>query len=699
MATVIDALVVTLGLDATKFTQGQKDSSAALKKTKDEADRTAKEMQAGGKKAGEFFGGIKTQVVGLLGVFTAGVGIKSFIQSIVGTDAAVGRMAKNVGMATDEFSAWQSVAERSGGSAGGMAGSIRNLSQQVQQLAITGNSSIIPFLNAAHVNLQKFFDQSTPMSEKLLELSDAFKGMDAAKAQALGAGMGLDEGTINVLMKGRDAVRALLAEQEKIGHANEADAAAAIRLQSAWTSLSQASSDLGRKLLTEAAPFLEMMSNALLRLSEWAAKHRPMVEATFWGLAAAVTAFAAVLAAPVAGIAALAAAIGIAVTAIGILYDDWKTWIDGGESAFGGFWQFFADKWKSVSGIVLPIFASLKAVFVDFVNGVADALNLVYTLFFGTSGQIRTAWGALVGDLGKYFTDFVGLIEKLGPALLSAFKAAFASAFGWVTGRAKAVWDAITGKHSDSPAGEAAPDAAPSSGGGWFSRMAAHLGVGGSSAAAPPMTADQHASAAQDIAQLVGMGWTKEQATGIAANIQRESGGNGAATGDSGQAYGLAQWHPDRQAAFAKWSGHDIRQSTHAEQVAFINEEMRNGSERAAGLALSRSTSATDAAAIVSARYERPADAAGEAQRRAAIANSLVLAGGAAPDPSLATGAGAQVAANRGAGSNSTSTSSNEVNIGSVTVNTQATDAQGVAKGLKTAVHSQFAAQMNYGLG
>ena len=117
-------------------------------------------------------------------------------------------------------------------------------------------------------------------------------------------------------------------------------------------------------------------------------------------------------------------------------------------------------------------------------------------------------------------------------------------------------------------------------------------------------------------------GWTEDQAKGIAANIEQESGFRADAEGDGGNAYGLAQWHPDRQANFAKFSGKDIRQSTAQEQLDFIHYELTRGKEKAAGERLKMASSASEAAAIVSQYYERPADQDGEIARRSAIASS-----------------------------------------------------------------------------
>lgn len=130
-------------------------------------------------------------------------------------------------------------------------------------------------------------------------------------------------------------------------------------------------------------------------------------------------------------------------------------------------------------------------------------------------------------------------------------------------------------------------------------------------------------------------GWTEEQAKGIAANLEQESGFRADAEGDGGQAYGLAQWHPDRQADFKKFSGKDIRQSTARDQLEFIHHELTDGNEKSAGSRLKRAATARDAAGIVSQYYERPADTSGEVARRGDIADSYGGTPGLAEAPTV----------------------------------------------------------------
>jgi len=119
--------------------------------------------------------------------------------------------------------------------------------------------------------------------------------------------------------------------------------------------------------------------------------------------------------------------------------------------------------------------------------------------------------------------------------------------------------------------------------------------------------------------------WTPAQSAGLTANLETESRFNVAIVGDGGLAYAIAQWHPDRQANFAKVFGKPIQGSTLDEQLAFVDWELRN-SEKHAGDALAACTTPEDAGATVSRLYERPADHDGEARKRGALAREIYVA-------------------------------------------------------------------------
>lgn len=128
--------------------------------------------------------------------------------------------------------------------------------------------------------------------------------------------------------------------------------------------------------------------------------------------------------------------------------------------------------------------------------------------------------------------------------------------------------------------------------------------------------------AARVVQYFVSLGWSRAQAAGIAANLQAESGFDPAIVGDGGLAYGIAQWHPPRQADFERAFGKSIKGTTVDEQLAFVHWELNNTEQRA-GMLLRACTTAAEAGDCVSRYYERPEDREGEARKRAALATQI----------------------------------------------------------------------------
>lgn len=121
---------------------------------------------------------------------------------------------------------------------------------------------------------------------------------------------------------------------------------------------------------------------------------------------------------------------------------------------------------------------------------------------------------------------------------------------------------------------------------------------------------------------FISKGWSPAQAAGIVGNLQAESGAHLVtnAVGDGGLAYGIAQWHPDRQAKFKKAFGKDIRQAGFKDQLAFVQWELDN-SESNAAQQLRKTTTPKDAAVAFDQYYERSSGA--HRGKRIAFAQSL----------------------------------------------------------------------------
>ncbi|AUO22525.1 phage tail tip lysozyme [Pseudomonas sp. NC02] len=122
------------------------------------------------------------------------------------------------------------------------------------------------------------------------------------------------------------------------------------------------------------------------------------------------------------------------------------------------------------------------------------------------------------------------------------------------------------------------------------------------------------------------MGWTKEQAAGITANLAAESNLDPKARGDWGRARGIAQWHRDRQDKFEEWAGFNLMddRADLIKQMEFVQHELTEGAEQKAGNLLKATQNAQDAGAVVSKYYERPRDTDREAAVRGEMASQLI---------------------------------------------------------------------------
>ncbi|KAA8387038.1 phage tail protein [Acetobacter tropicalis] len=147
-------------------------------------------------------------------------------------------------------------------------------------------------------------------------------------------------------------------------------------------------------------------------------------------------------------------------------------------------------------------------------------------------------------------------------------------------------------------------------------------------------------------------GFTADQAAGLVANFDAESGFDPNIQGDkvNGKytAYGIGQWHQKRQDDFRRVIGRDIHGSSLDDQLKFSAWELAN-TEKNAGNAIHGASSAQNAAALTSFDYFRPgkdrADQLAEMQKRGARGRewagylsvgpvaSVPSGGGGHPDP------------------------------------------------------------------
>lgn len=273
MATIIDSLIVQLGLDPSGFNKGQKKASESLKNLEKTSTKTNKTLQESATKGAQSIAKFRNEVLGLTAAFLSVSAIKSFSDRITTADASLGFIAKNIGMTTEDLSAWSMAADKAGGSADGIISSFKGLTERIQQFSLTGEGAEgFKYFTSLGITLTDATGKMRSMQDIALDAADALHKMTPMKAVAWGKGMGFDEGTINVLMQGRNAVQALLDEQKKLAIVNAEDAQKAFERDVAWKKFSNTIENLGRKLLTDLSPIIIKLAEDF---SAWAKKIDP----------------------------------------------------------------------------------------------------------------------------------------------------------------------------------------------------------------------------------------------------------------------------------------------------------------------------------------------------------------------------------------------------------------------------------------
>ncbi|MBN6824306.1 cell wall hydrolase [Methylobacterium organophilum] len=284
MATVVDALVVTLGLDPAAFTKGQKQAADALLKTRQSAVKEGRQIERSIDSAGEAIERLARNALKLFAIFTGGRAIGTFVTDIGKADAAMGRMADRLGVAPGQIAAFDNAVKRIGGSAGEGAASFQRLSDTINELRTTGNSSALP----AFARLQGISGQQIRLNGRLEEsfgdLAEAAKGTaeraGSSTASFLLRQAGYSEATINLLLQGRAAVEKALSKSARSGLVTKADADAARALGEQYEDLSDKITDFGRKISTALTPVLV---DLMKRFGEWVDQNKEWLKTEIVG--------------------------------------------------------------------------------------------------------------------------------------------------------------------------------------------------------------------------------------------------------------------------------------------------------------------------------------------------------------------------------------------------------------------------------
>lgn len=444
MATVVESLIVSLKLDNTEFgravresidannnladsvdrvNDSSNDASINIKVYTEETKKSSDETERAKKQNDNFEKTINNVVKALSGLFTtifASTGLQKLVDETSKTNDQLYFLSKNLGMNATDIKRWQNMAEMTGGSADGMAASLSGLSQSLWNLVTTGDASILPWFNALNVDVVNSGGQIRDLNDILLDLSDSLSKMSRPQAYNIAKNMGFDDGTINLLLEGRQAMQQMLETQKHIVISSEEELKLSRQLNQQNALVSKQWEGLKTLIANYLMPYFLRFSEKVSGWLDYLNKNREVAKDLFKGMAVVLTVF--LIPALIKGAIAMAGMFAPLLTGTGLvialgaalilLYRDYKRWKEGKDSYFD---------WSEWSKTIETVLGWLDGLSEWFKN------TSIGKWFTDQDGKVN-GWKLALGGLLAFFTGKFAL--GFGKTILS-IGSAFAGLMGW----------------------------------------------------------------------------------------------------------------------------------------------------------------------------------------------------------------------------------------------------------------------------
>ncbi|EMH4137205.1 transglycosylase SLT domain-containing protein [Serratia marcescens] len=280
----LDRLTAVMENVAQAFDTGEKKSSEALDKTGKKADKTAKDMEASGKKAASFFSSIRAQVLALAGVTLSLGGLKSFVTGFTSNLNQLATAADAFGMSAKSLDGWTKAGEAFGVSANEIVGAFSRINDAKARLKSGLGldpqlQSLLLAVNQAGANIDLGRDGTEDIVRKL---AAAFPNLNKDQQQAYGSELGYGYAAQQWFGSGH-ALRDVDRFTARSG-VDDQSIAAARKFRQQWAEISQAFEKTGYILFNALLPYIKQFNAWLNDLANWMAQHPDEIKAAVQGV-------------------------------------------------------------------------------------------------------------------------------------------------------------------------------------------------------------------------------------------------------------------------------------------------------------------------------------------------------------------------------------------------------------------------------
>lgn len=446
---IVDALIVTLGLDTSEYQQGMDEAEQS---TREFSEKAPREVERGLNQIEQKFGGAFRGIFhSFIAPLTAALGTMGIFSSYTQTADRIGKTAARIGASAEDLQAFGEAAKRAGGSVEGFMGAFESLNGQLQRMqAMGGKGRITPILQQLGISATEN-GRMKDTFQILRELAGAAERVGKQKFAGLARFLGLDQGTIMLLQQGRVALDEVIKRQKELGVYTKQDFEITAKFNDAVSDLQQSFKQLAAPILRVITPALTAVANWITKIAQTFREHQGFIVAGLTVIAGVMS--GTLLKAAVALGAALKPLLApiAAIAALGVIFDEIAVYAEGGETALEGLWRAIGtpEEFRAVGKAISETFNGALQTVKDFAKEAGDAfVDLVQK--WGESfdakvfvESVKSAWDGIkkaLEPLNEAFTpiknaaqsllDALGEIGSLAASIVQSIAAVFAPEIG-----------------------------------------------------------------------------------------------------------------------------------------------------------------------------------------------------------------------------------------------------------------------------
>lgn len=381
MATIIDSLLIAVKMDNTDLDKGLKQAES---------------------KVSSFANRIKLGVLAKLGTFASVGFVMSQVKNLTAVADDLGKIADRIGADVPKLQSWATASKLAGGSVQAFYGTAERLGSELQRIAVTGKSRLLPFFESMGVATLDATGKARDVFDVLTDVAGAVEGMDRQTSAGILKRLQLDEGTIGLLQMGKKGMQDLIRYERELGVFQKEDTVIAANYNDAMDRLIRTMNMSFLPVMRLFAPVLTEAAKAMTSAFAFIQKHSLAFEIALAGIALVIGAlvlpslwslFVAIMTNPITWI--IAAIVGLI-----LILEDLYVYAKGGKSQF-------EDLWKTL-GTGEEVMAAIQGAW-DFLKAAA-----------------QIAWEILkyiLKDLGIRVLELLRFIAMLGVGAMNVFKA------------------------------------------------------------------------------------------------------------------------------------------------------------------------------------------------------------------------------------------------------------------------------------